>query len=342
MTNTAPQKDFKPTFIPWYETDFRADRIVQRMTPVQRSFYRNLLLDCYFGEHRPYISANDSELWLIAEANTLEEWLAAKTLILTKFTAVELKDGTRALSNKRVLEEWARLEHLLKQKQNAGLASAMARRAKAKNPPAPPKSRKDKKRVEHTTTDKSVAQTLNERSTAVQNVDIVDDSSSSLGQKRDKTDAEIIAEFRRVWESTRANTGAFQTTKEHRPVAAEFYKRVGRDVALAAWENWLLTENHLSQRNGKVEPRSWLLHDFITSGDAEIYAERARPLAALGAKGWVLTFLAAMDREEIAEANLTPEDLNTLEQMGKEQVEARWADGLREMLSPVNASTAIN
>src|SRR5258708_36681519 len=145
MTDLAPQKDFKPTFIPWHETDFRADRFVQRMTPVQRSFYRNLLMESYFGEHRPYLTSDDSELWLIAEAATIDEWVAAKPLILLKFTSVELVGGHVVLSNKRVLEEWALLEQRLKQKQNAGLASAEARRKKAKNSPTPPKNTKQNK-----------------------------------------------------------------------------------------------------------------------------------------------------------------------------------------------------
>jgi hypothetical protein len=198
MTDRAPLKDFKPTFIPWYETDFRADRTVGRMTPVQRSFYRNLLLDCYFGENRPYISADDGELWLIADATGLGEWLAAKELIMTKFSPVELNDGKQVLSNKRVLEEWERLESKLKQRQHAGLASAEARRAKghkssteaAKNPPQTPPTPHNT--TPHNTTpvrSTSVAQAFNDRSTSVQ---WVMDFFKNLGQMPDRQKVESL------------------------------------------------------------------------------------------------------------------------------------------------------
>jgi uncharacterized protein YdaU (DUF1376 family) len=195
---TTPLKDFKPTFIPWSETDFRADRTVGRMTPVERAFYRNLLLDCYFGEHRPFITAEDAELWRIAEAESLEQWLAAKALILTKFRPVELSDGTQVLSNKRVLEEWERLESKLKQRSHAGLASAEARRAKGqtsnaepdKNPPQTPPTPHNI--TPHNTTpvrSTSVAQAFNDRSTSVQ---WVMDFFKNLGQMPNRPKVESL------------------------------------------------------------------------------------------------------------------------------------------------------
>jgi uncharacterized protein YdaU (DUF1376 family) len=198
MTDTTLLKDFKPTFIPWYDTDFRADRTVNRMTPVQRSFYRNLLLDCYFGQDRPYITADDRELWLIAEADSLDAWLAVKELIMTKFSPVELSDGKQVLSNKRVLEEWERLESKLKQRQHAGLASAEARRAKGqkssaeatKNPPQTPPTPHNI--TPHNTTpvrSTSVAQAFNDRSTSVQ---WVMDFFKNLGQMPNRQKVESL------------------------------------------------------------------------------------------------------------------------------------------------------
>ena len=173
MTNLPSKKDFKPTFVMWYETDFRADRVVTRMTPVQRSFYRNLLMEAYFGEHRPFLTSDDEELWVIAEAKNKKEWVAAKSLILTKFTVVDI-DGRAVLQNKRVMEEWERLEQKLRQRQHAGAASAEARRAKAQksekseNPPQTPPTPHNI--TPHNTTpvrSTTVAQAFNDRSTSV-------------------------------------------------------------------------------------------------------------------------------------------------------------------------------
>ena len=121
------KRDFKPLYIPWYETEFQADRIVKRMTSRQRAFYRNLLMDCYFGNERPYLPTDDDELWLIADADTKQEWLDNKALIMTKFTEIS-RNGELLLSNKRVMEEWQIIEDFLAQKKKAGLASAAGRR----------------------------------------------------------------------------------------------------------------------------------------------------------------------------------------------------------------------
>ena len=121
------KRDFKPLYIPWYETEFQADRIVKRMTSRQRAFYRNVLMDCYFGNERPYLPTDDDELWLIADADTKQEWLDNKALIMTKFTEIS-RNGELLLSNKRVMEEWQIIEDFLAQKKKAGLASAAGRR----------------------------------------------------------------------------------------------------------------------------------------------------------------------------------------------------------------------
>ncbi len=124
--------DFKPIYIHWYEDDFQADLAVRHMTSRQRSFYRNLLMYAYFGDKRPYLTADDTELWLIADADTQQEWLDNKKPILTKFTERMTKDGPR-LVNKRVLEEWQIIEDYLAQRKKAGLASAAARRRESGN-----------------------------------------------------------------------------------------------------------------------------------------------------------------------------------------------------------------
>src|SRR5260370_36845282 len=82
--NWADQRDYKPKFIMWYERDFREDRTVQRMIPRQRAFYRNLLMDCYYGDDRPYVTADDGQLWIIAKADNQRDGIVNNSLIMTK------------------------------------------------------------------------------------------------------------------------------------------------------------------------------------------------------------------------------------------------------------------
>ena len=157
-------RDFKPQFIMWDERDFREDRTVQRMTPHQRAMYRNLLMECYYGEDRPCLTTDNDKLWIIAEADSLEDWNANKALIMSKFQPA---NGGTLLSNKRVLVEWDILIEKLEQKKNAGRASAEARRKrislddKGKTPVEEKKEEGQYSTPHHTST-------LNGRSTDVQ------------------------------------------------------------------------------------------------------------------------------------------------------------------------------
>ena len=184
--------DFKPKFIAWYEDDFRADRIVQRMTPVQRSFYRNLIIESYYNEARPYLPTDDSKLWELADAENVEQWQDNKKAVLVKFTEVSRQDGTKVFQNKRVLEEWEVLERRLEQKKLAGAASVRARRerVKSENPPQTPPTVQNNT-THHNTTGRSTP--VNERSTSVR---WVVDLFKTLGQVPDRTKVEALFEGR--------------------------------------------------------------------------------------------------------------------------------------------------
>ncbi len=124
--------DFRPQFIMWEELAWRADRVVSRMTPHQRAMYRNLLMECYVGNERPYLTTDDGQLWQIAEADSLENWLVNKPRVIVKFIEMVRKDDGKVLfSNNKVIEVWNNLEDKLDQKRNAGRASAKARRLAA-------------------------------------------------------------------------------------------------------------------------------------------------------------------------------------------------------------------
>jgi hypothetical protein len=155
--------DFKPKFIPWYEDDFRADRQVARMTTVQRSLCRTLIIESYYNELRPYVPDDDAKLWQLADAESPQQWLQNKDVVLAKFKLTS--DGQSLLYNKRVLEQWEIMQGLLQQKKNAGAASAAARQARAKeNLPQTPSKSKEKQ----IKSNKSVKRSLNDRSTLVQ------------------------------------------------------------------------------------------------------------------------------------------------------------------------------
>ena len=113
-------RDFKPKWIKWDEDSFRADRSVGRMTPRQRALCRSLMIESYYCPSRPYLPSDDNELSLLADADSLEQWVNHKNVVLAKFERIEI-DGKPMLCNKRVLEEWqillASRLHLLLTKQ---------------------------------------------------------------------------------------------------------------------------------------------------------------------------------------------------------------------------------
>jgi hypothetical protein len=123
--------DFRPKAILWNETDFQADRIVQRMTPRQRAMYRCLLMEAYFGSHAPYLRAGDPDMWYLADADNPQQWEENKAAVLVKFTeVVDRETGERLLENKRVSREWDLTWERLQQRKAAGAASAEKRRGR--------------------------------------------------------------------------------------------------------------------------------------------------------------------------------------------------------------------
>ena len=157
---TYRDSQFKPRFIMWYEEDFRADSYVQRMTPHQRAMYRNLILECYYGDDRPYLTTDDEKLWFLAGADSPSDWTDNKALIMAKFKPMPESGGT-LLFNNRVLAEWDILIEKLAQKKNAGSASAEARRKRVSLNDKPESPVEEEKK--DTTQHKSVQRPLNVR-----------------------------------------------------------------------------------------------------------------------------------------------------------------------------------
>jgi uncharacterized protein YdaU (DUF1376 family) len=127
------RNDFKPFWIRWDETAYLSDYAVRGMTPHQRLMYRNLVITSYYCATRPYLPDDDNLLWLMADADNLDQWIANRQAIMVKFTPVTGKDGERLLANNRVLEEWEELEVSLAQKKSASAKGVAARRQRALN-----------------------------------------------------------------------------------------------------------------------------------------------------------------------------------------------------------------
>jgi len=104
------------------------------------------------------------------------------------------------------------------------------------------------------------------------------DKEAGSGQTR-LTDGEIVAEYLKT-----ANTLGvpFDTTEPHRKAGIAFFKKYGRDVAMAAWFCFLRNSPKQVQIAGRKEYRAWRLKDFLDSGEAEVYADDVRPIVERG------------------------------------------------------------
>src|SRR5271157_2898831 len=126
----------KPNFQPWDETAFSAEKRVQRLTPLQRGMYRTLLQQMFVCTTRPYLPAEDSELWILADCESEARWLENKAAILPLFYETK-HEGRPALGQTRVTEDWnayiGKRQSAVERGHRGGVASV----AKRPHPPAP-------------------------------------------------------------------------------------------------------------------------------------------------------------------------------------------------------------
>lgn len=101
-----PAQKYQPKFIFWHELEFMGDeQVAMGMSNLQRHFYRALCIKGMFCSTRPYLPADDNQLWLLADAGSLKAWLENKDAVLVKFQPVEIK-GVKLLAQKRLLRDW--------------------------------------------------------------------------------------------------------------------------------------------------------------------------------------------------------------------------------------------
>lgn len=272
--------------------DFRGNVHVRHLTPTQRSYFRALIAECYVGSERPRL-ADSPDLWLFADAETPEAWEANRVAVLRLFTRVEM-NGVTLYEHPRVLEEWGTMLQHLENKRSAGLASAQARRELGKNRKNALK--KEKETQDNTTPDNTIGccpllDSVQHLSTAVQkidNVDVVVEKPVSLADSQSQTPA--ISAFRAVYKDVQPPAD-FNTTEPHRLLAEQFVQRHGLDVALAAWETWLLSDpSSMFQNADRAKPKTYILHAFLTEADDfVVIVLRYRKLGLT--KGEVIGFL---------------------------------------------------
>jgi hypothetical protein len=125
MANHGTQQ-YQPEYICWHEIEFMADRLVVRMTPHQRLMYRSLCQAAMFCSTRPYVADDDTELFVLADADSLEHWQQNRDAVLVKFRPVEI-DGKPMLAHKRLLSDWERIIEIVNQKRAAASNGGKAR-----------------------------------------------------------------------------------------------------------------------------------------------------------------------------------------------------------------------
>lgn len=119
-------KKYEPVYICWVETDFMGDRVVMRMTPHQRLMYRALCQAAMFCSSRPYLPDDDKELYLLADADSLDHWKENKEAVLAKFY-LEQVDGKPMLAHRRIMHDWEEIIEFVEHRRAAGAKGGQAR-----------------------------------------------------------------------------------------------------------------------------------------------------------------------------------------------------------------------
>lgn len=120
----------KAVYQPWNEDGFSADLRVRRMTHLQRWMYRTLIQHAFVCRQRPRLPNNDKDLWMMADCENKDQWLANKEPILEMFDVV-LLDGAELLTQPRLEEDWARIQAIREKRVEAGRKGGETRGSKS-------------------------------------------------------------------------------------------------------------------------------------------------------------------------------------------------------------------
>lgn len=119
-------ENIKPSYQPWNEEVFLSDFRVRGMNAVSRWMYRSLLQSAFFHSTRPYLPNNDDALWVLAGAESKEQWLEHKSKVISCFKPAE--HDSDLLSNKRLCEDWQKLVDVRTKMAELGAKGGSAKR----------------------------------------------------------------------------------------------------------------------------------------------------------------------------------------------------------------------
>jgi uncharacterized protein YdaU (DUF1376 family) len=127
--------NYEPKYLCWHEKDFAADPYVSRvMRSLDRHFYRALIIASYFNSLRPYLPNDDAQLWILADAESLEQWLAHKDVVMHKFQLCPANDNL--WEHKRILADWQLHLDAQQKRVDAGRLGGKQKASNAKQEPS--------------------------------------------------------------------------------------------------------------------------------------------------------------------------------------------------------------
>jgi hypothetical protein len=203
---------YMPQYHCWSENDFQADRQVQRMPYPARRLYRALLQAAFTCPTRPYLPADDEELYLLAEADDLDYWNLHKGPVLKMFTSLKGEDGEELLERKRLTRDWLQMMETIAQKQKAGRArhgkSAYAEHNLAEIEQRIGDALKLKPETKIKTETKTKQNSNLNQSVSVSGSDTVSCSDESIRKFHLPDDSEILDDLLSTWIALSGKTGS--------------------------------------------------------------------------------------------------------------------------------------
>lgn len=122
----------KPLYQPWSEEEFQSDIHVRTMNSFERWIYAGLLRSAFTCSTRPYLPNDDKVLWVLSGCPDSGFWLTHKNRVLERFKIVVV-NGIQLLENKRVSEDWNRLQEVRNRMAELGERSGVKRRLNARS-----------------------------------------------------------------------------------------------------------------------------------------------------------------------------------------------------------------
>ena len=192
----------KAIYQPWNQEGFNADLRVRKMSSIQRWMYKTLLQEAFVCSTRPRLPADDDELWIMADCENLEQWLANKDPILKMFTEVPYGDRI-LLEHKRLEEDWERLlekrDIQSDKSRKGGLARQKALRGEQDSATGKPQAAVSKPQESLTQPSKEVSKQVSEER---EEKEVLEDKTMRARNGVTLASRKILGVRAEIWEST--------------------------------------------------------------------------------------------------------------------------------------------